>query len=75
MNMKEMVGKDLCTNIHWEAEDSPGKVVVVMVVVDEAGGAVETERGGWEVGGTAEDGEEGEGAVKRQVIPIRAHPD
>ena len=54
--------------------DSPG----VVVVVEEAGGAVETERGGWEVGGTTKDGEEGEGVAavkKRQVVPIRAHTD
>ena len=56
-----MVGKDLCTNsthntYTGRAEDSPG--VVMVVVVEEAGGAVETERGGWEVGGTAEDEDE-----------------
>ena len=51
-----MVGKDLCTNsthntYTGRAEDSPGVVVGVVVVVEEAGGAVET-GGGWEVGGT-----------------------
>ena len=45
-------------------EDSPGVVVGVVVVVEKAGGAVETERGGWEVGGTAGDEEEeGEGVA------------
>ena len=59
--MKEMVGKDLCTNsthntYTGRAEDSPGVVVEVVIgVVEEAGGAMETERGHWEVGGTAED--------------------
>ena len=55
--------------------DSPGVVVRVVVVVEEAGGAVETERGGWEVGETAENGEgEGMAAVKKRQ-PIRAHTD
>ena len=69
--MKEMVGKDLCTNsIHntytGRAENSPG--VVMVVVVEEAGGAVEIERGGLEVGGTAEDEEdEGEGVADSAV--------
>ena len=42
-------------------------VVGVLVVVVEGRGAVETEKRGWEVGGTEEDGEEGEivAAVKR----------
>ena len=44
------------------ALNSPGVLVVVVAVVEEAG-AVETERGGWEVGGTAEDEEEGEGVA------------
>ena len=35
----------------------------MVVVVEEAGGAVETEREGWEVGRTAEDEEEGEGVT------------
>ena len=79
--MKEMVGKDLCTNsthntYTGRAEDSPG----VVVVVEDAGGAVETERGGWDVGATAEDEEEeGEGvadaAPGKENIPIRAHTD
>ena len=71
--MKEMVGKDLYTNsthntYTGRAEDSPGVVVGVVVVVEEAGGAVETERGGWEVGGTAEDEEEGEGVADSAAI-------
>ena len=37
-------------------------LVVVVVVVVEAG-VVETERGGWEVGGTAEHEEEKEGVA------------
>ena len=41
-------------------------VVGVVVVVEEAGGAVETERGGWEVGGTAED--EGEGVADSAAV-------
>ena len=50
-----------------ESEDSPEVVVVgVMVVVEEAGGAVETE--GWEVGGTAEDEEEGEGVADSAAV-------
>ena len=52
-------GSALCPYKYGE-EDSPGVLVVVVAVVEEAG-AVETERGGWEVGGTAEDEEEGEG--------------
>ena len=66
-----MVGKDLCTNsthntYTGRAEDSPGVVVGVVVVVEEAGGAVETERGGWEVGATAED--EGEGVADSAAV-------
>ena len=48
--VKEMVGKDLSTNSTHNthtgrAEDSPGVVVGVVIVVEEAGEAVETERG------------------------------
>jgi hypothetical protein len=43
-------------------DSDTGALVVVVAVVEEAG-AVETERGGWEVGGTAEDEEEGEGVA------------
>ena len=69
--MKKMVGKDLCTNsthnkYTGRAEDSLGVVVGVVVVVEEAGGAVETKRGGWEVGGTAEEEEEAGGAVETE---------
>ena len=42
-------------------------LVVVVAVVEEAG-AVETERGGWEVGGTAEDEEEGEGVPESASV-------
>ena len=42
--------------------NSPGVLVVVVAVVEEAG-AVETERVGWEVGATAEDEEEREGVA------------
>ena len=42
-------------------------LVVVVAVVEEAG-AVETERGGWEVGGTAEDEEEGEGVADSAAV-------
>ena len=69
-----MVGKDLCTNsthntYTGRAEDSPGVVVGVVVVVEEAGGTVETERGGWEVGVTAEDEEEeGEGVADSAAV-------
>ena len=83
--MKEMVGKDLCTNsthntYTGRAEDSPGVVVGVVVVVEEVGGAVETEREGWEVGGTAEDEEEegedvADSAAREENILIRAHTD
>ena len=50
------------------SEDSPEVVVVgeMVVVVEEAGGAVETE--GWEVGGTAEDEEEGEGVADSAAV-------
>ena len=49
-------------------------------MVEEAGGAVETERGGWEVGGTAEDEEDGgegvaDSAAREENILIRAHTD
>ena len=40
-----------------------GVVVGVVVVVEEAGGAVETERGGWEVGGAG--GREGEKQMRK----------
>ena len=61
------------------ALNSPGVLVVVVTVV----GAVDTERGGCEVGGTAEDEEEGEdvadsaavGGKKEkhdETVPIRA---
>ena len=51
-----------------ESEDSPEVVVVgvMVVVVEEAGGAVETE--GWEVGGTAEHEEEGEGVADSAAV-------
>ena len=74
--MKEMVGKDLCTNsthntYTGRAEDSPGVVVGVVVVVEEAGGTVETERGGWEVGETAEDEkDEGEKYTENERVGI-----
>ena len=42
-------------------------LVVVVAVVEEAG-AVETERGGWEVGGTAEDEEEREGVADSAAV-------
>ena len=47
---------------------SPEVVVVgvMVVVVEEAGGAVETE--GWEVGGTAEDEEEGKGVADSAAV-------
>ena len=41
--------------------------MVVVAVVEEAG-AVETERRGWEVGGTAEDEEEREGVADSAVV-------
>ena len=53
-----------------EPEDSPAVVVGVVVVIEEAGGAVETERGGWEVGGTAED-EEDEGEGMADSVTVR----
>ena len=70
-----MVGKELCTNstqntYTGRAEDSPGVVVGVVVVVEEAGGAVETERGGWEVGGTAEDEEQKGENTQRNMIGL-----
>ena len=77
--MKEMVGKELCTNsthntYTGRAEDSPGVVVGVVVVVEEAGGAVETEKGCWEVGGTAEDEEvEGEGVADSAAREENTH--
>ena len=66
--MKEMVGKDLCTNsthntYTGRAEDSPGVVVGVVVVVEEAGGAVE-DWVGLEVRGTGKDEEEEENVTK-----------
>ena len=80
------MGKDLCTNsthntYTGRAEDSPGVMVRVVVVVEEAEGAVETERGGWEVGRTAVDEEdEGEGATdsaareeKHSIEPTLKH--
>ena len=42
-------------------------LVVVVAVVEEAG-AVETERGGWEVGGTAEDEQEREGVADSAAV-------
>ena len=42
-------------------------LVVVVAVVEEAG-AVETERGGWEVGGTAEDEEEREDVADSAAV-------
>ena len=51
-----------------ETADSPGVVVGVVVVVVEAGGVVETERVGWEVGGTAEDEKEGKGVADSAAI-------
>ena len=46
------------------SRDSPALVVeVVIVVIEVVGGAVETERGAWEVGITAEDEEEEEGVA------------
>ena len=45
-------------------------LVVVVAVVEEAG-AVETERGGWEVGGTAEDEEEREGVADSAAVGER----
>ena len=39
-----------------------------MVVVEEAGGAVETERGGWEVGGTAKDERENNDVADLEAI-------
>ena len=76
---QEMVAKDLCTNsahntYTGRAEDSPGVVVGVVVVVEEAEGAVETERGGWEVGGTAENEKEGEGLAAVRVRLFQLEP-
>ena len=51
-------------------EDSPGVLVVVVAVVEEAG-AEETERGGWEVEGTAEDEEEGEDVADSAAVGER----
>ena len=39
-----------------------------MAAVVEEAGAVETERGGWEVGGTAEDEEEREGVADSAAV-------
>jgi hypothetical protein len=47
-----------------------GVLVVVVAVVEEAG-AVETERGGWEVGGTAEDEEEREGVADSAEVDVQ----
>ena len=46
-------------------EDSPGVLVVVVAVVEEA------ERGGWEVEGTAEDEEEGEDVADSAAVGER----
>ena len=45
----------------------PGVLVVVVAVVEKAE-AVERERGGWEVGGTAEDEEEREGVADSAAV-------
>ena len=56
-----------CRLIITSAQNSLGVLVVVVAVVEEAG-AVETERGGWEVGGTAEDEEEREGVADSAAV-------
>ena len=83
--MKEIAVKDLYTNsthntYSGRGDDSPGVVVGVVVGVEQAGGAVETKRGGWEVERAAEDEEdEGEGAAdsaaREEKYSIRAHTD
>ena len=68
--MKEMVGKDHSTHNKYtgRAAGSPGVMVGVVVVVEEAGGAMETEEGGWEVGGTAEDEAVEEGVADSAAV-------
>ena len=69
LTLRHQVDTILQAQVVPRSRDSPALVVeVVVVVIEVVGGAVETERGAWEVGITAEDEEEEEGMVDSAII-------
>ena len=56
--------------VHMQIHGLTRSIGCIMVAVVEEAGAVETENGGWEVGGTAEDEEERDGMAEGKAMKL-----